>query len=162
MKISKDSVVSLEYRIHFGDGELVESTGPGEPIAFIQGKGQIVPGLERALEGLSAGDVCQVVLAPEDAYGNRDEAGVQEVPRSAFPRDLEPRAGMELSARNEHGDAIPYVIREVRPQTVVIDLNHPLAGKALHVDAKVLAVRPATPDELAHAHAHEPGSRHYV
>ena len=162
MKVGRDSVVSLEYRIHFGDGDLVEATAPGVPVAFIQGRGQILPGLERAIEGLAVGDVCQVVLAPEDAYGKRDEDGVQEVPRSVFPRDFVPQVGMERSARNEHGARTRYVIREVRPRTVVIDLNHPLAGKALHIDAKVLAVRPATPDELERGHAHEPGTRYRV
>lgn len=162
MKVGDGSVVSLEYRIHDGDGELVEATSPGEPVAFIQGRGQIIRGIERALQGLAAGDVCQVVLAPEDAYGKRDEEGVQEVPRSVFPRGFEPREGMEHSARDEHGARIRYVIREVRSQTVIVDLNHPLAGEALHVHARVLAVRPATPEELERGHAHEPGSRYRV
>jgi len=162
VKIGPDTVVSLEYRIHFGDGELVEGTAPGEPVAFLQGRGQILPGLERALVGRSAGDRLELVLAPRDAFGERDPAGVQEVPRTAFPAGFEPRAGMELTARNERGEPVRYTVREVRPEGVVVDLNHPLAGRELHVEARVVAVRPATPDEREHGHAHEPGTRYRV
>jgi FKBP-type peptidyl-prolyl cis-trans isomerase SlyD len=162
VKIIAGCVVTLEYRVHLGDGELAEGTAPGEPVALVQGRGQILPGLERALEGRSAGDVCRIVLPPRDAYGERDEEGLQEVACDRFPPGFEPRAGMELTARNERGEPVRYTVREVGPRTVVVDLNHPLAGETLHVEARVVAVRAARPDELEHGHAHEPGTRYRV
>ena len=157
MKIGKGSVVSLEYSIHLGDGKVVDASAPGETMAFIQGEGQIVPGLERALEGLGVGDQRQVVVVPADGYGDRDARGVQEVPRSAFPEDTRPEPGMELMAQGPEGDPVPFVVQEVGLETVVIDLNHPLAGKTLHFDVTVREVRAATAEELEHGHVHGEG-----
>jgi len=157
MKIGKGSVVSLEYSLHLGDGKVVDASAPGETMAFIQGEGQIVPGLERALEGLGVGDQRQVVVVPADGYGDRDARGVQEVPRNAFPEDTRPEPGMELMAQGPEGDPVPFVVREVGLETVVIDLNHPLAGKTLHFDVTVREVRAATAEELEHGHVHGEG-----
>ncbi len=157
MKVEKGSVVSVDYELHLGDGKVVDASEPGEPLAYIHGEGQIVPGLERALEGLSTGDARQVVVSPDDGYGAHDARGVQEVPRNAFPAGMDPQPGMELVAQGPQGESVPFVIREVKPETVVIDLNHPLAGKTLHFAVTVREVRAATPDELEHGHVHGAG-----
>jgi len=156
MKVGKGSVVSVDYELHLGDGKVVDASAPGTPMAYIHGEGQIVPGLERALEGLGAGDAKQVVVAPTDGYGEHDARGLQEVPRSAFPADMQPQVGQELVAQGPNGEAVPFVIREVKLESVVIDLNHPLAGKTLHFAVTVRDVRAATEEELQHGHVHGP------
>jgi FKBP-type peptidyl-prolyl cis-trans isomerase SlyD len=157
MKIEKGSVVSLEYSLHLGDGEVVDASAPGQSLAYIQGEGQIVPGLERALEGLSAGDQRKVVVEPGDGYGDPDARNVQEVPRSAFPSDMQPAIGMELVAQGPQGEPVPFVVKDVGLETITIDLNHPLAGKTLHFDVTVKEVRAATSEELEHGHVHGAG-----
>jgi FKBP-type peptidyl-prolyl cis-trans isomerase SlyD len=156
MKIENGNVVELDYSLHLGDGEVVDSSAPGEPLTYLHGEGQIVPGLESALEGLDVGAHKQVVVAPAEGYGDHDPEGVQEVPKGAFPPGFEPKAGMELTAEGPQGEPVPFVIRDVRPETLLIDLNHPLAGKTLHFDVTVRAVRAPTDEERAHGHAHGP------
>jgi FKBP-type peptidyl-prolyl cis-trans isomerase SlyD len=156
MKIASGSVVGIDYSLHLGDGEVIDASGPGEPMTYLHGEGQIVPGLESALEGLSAGDRKQVVVEPGQGYGDHDARGIQEVPRGAFPPGFEPKVGMELTAEGPTGEPVPFSVREVRPETVVIDLNHPLAGKTLHFDITVREVRAATAEEIAHGHSHGP------
>jgi FKBP-type peptidyl-prolyl cis-trans isomerase SlyD len=157
MKVGKGSVVAVDYELHLGDGKVVDASAADSPLSYIHGEGQIVPGLERALEGLSSGDSRQVVVPPEDGYGAHDARGLQEVPRNAFPSGVEPQAGMELMAQGPGGETVPFVIREVKPETVVIDLNHPLAGRTLHFAVKVRDVRAATAEELSHGHVHAAG-----
>jgi FKBP-type peptidyl-prolyl cis-trans isomerase SlyD len=156
MKIAKGSVVGLDYSLHLGDGQVVDQSEPGEPLTYLHGEGQIVPGLESALEGADVGESRKVVVAPADGYGEHDPRGVQEVPRKAFPPGFDPKAGMELTAEGADGEPVPFVIREVKLESVVIDLNHPLAGKTLHFDVTVRDVRAATAEELEHGHAHGP------
>jgi FKBP-type peptidyl-prolyl cis-trans isomerase SlyD len=156
MKVGKGNVVLVDYELHLGDGKVVDASEPGSPMSYIHGDGQIVPGLERALEGLAAGEAKEVVVTPEDGYGEHDARGVQEMPRSAFPPDVEPQVGMELMAEGPQGQTVPFVISEVKPESVVIDLNHPLAGRTLHFAVTVREVRAATAEELHHGHVHGP------
>jgi FKBP-type peptidyl-prolyl cis-trans isomerase SlyD len=160
MKVSKDSVVSLEYRLHLGDGEVIDESGPGQPLAYIHGKGQIVPGLEGQLEGMSAGESKKVVVSPAQGYGEHDSRGIQVVPRAMFPADAKLEPGMSITAQTADGDVIPITVRELKDDTVVVDLNHPLAGKTLHFDVTVREVRPANDEEKEHGHAHGPGGAH--
>src|SRR5512142_3446336 len=150
MKIEKGRVVDLDYSLHLGDGEVVDRSDPGEPLTYLHGEGEIVPGLENALEGMEKGQSKQVVVKPTDGYGDRDEERVQRVPRKAFPPGFVPEVGMELSAQGPGGEEIPFVVQKVEPETVTIDLNHPLAGKTLHFDITVREVREATSEELQH------------
>ncbi len=161
MKVVKGSIVSIDYALHFGDGKVVDASGPGEPLSYLHGEGQVVPGLEKALEGLSAGDERKVVIAPEDGYGAHDPRGVQEVPRSAFPGDEPPEIGSSMMAQGPNGESLPFIVRDVGPQMVTIDLNHPLAGKTLHFDVTVREVRAATAEELEHGHAHGEGGHEH-
>ncbi len=159
MKIAKDRIVSLDYRLHLGDGEVIDQSQPGQPLAYLHGRGQIIPGLEGELEGLGVGDAKKVVVPAAKGYGEHDARGIQEVPRAALPEGMELKAGMALTAQTPQGE-IPFVVKEVKKDSVVIDLNHPLAGKTLHFDVTVREVRGATSEELEHGHAHGPGGEH--
>jgi FKBP-type peptidyl-prolyl cis-trans isomerase SlyD len=161
MKIASGHVVAIDYRLHLGDGKVVDASEPGDPLSYLHGTGQIVPGLEKALEGLVVGDARQVVVSPEDGYGPSDPEAVQEVPRTAFPAELKPEIGMELVAQGPAGEPVPFVVKDVKLETVVVDMNHPLAGKTLHFDVTVKDIRAATADELEHGHAHGPDGHHH-
>ncbi len=160
MRIEKGRVVDIDYSLHLGDGEIVDRSEPGEPLTYLHGEGEIVPGLESALEGLEAGQQKQVVVPPDDGYGPRDPERVQKVPRKAFPAGFVPEVGMELSAQGPEGEEIPFVVQQVEPEIVTIDLNHPLAGKTLHFDITIREVRQASAEELEHGHAHGPEGHH--
>jgi FKBP-type peptidyl-prolyl cis-trans isomerase SlyD len=155
MKIAKGNVVGIDYSLHLGDGQVVDASDPGEPLTYLHGEGQIVPGLESALDGLDVGESKKVVVQPAEGYGELDPEGIQEVPRGAFPPGFEPQVGMELTAEGPDGDPVPFTIRAVKPDALTIDLNHPLAGKTLHFDVTVREVRPATDEEKEHGHAHD-------
>jgi len=157
MKITNGTVVSIDYKLHLGDGVVVDASDAGDPLVYMQGEGQIVPGLERALEGLAVGDARQVVVPPADGYGEPLPHGVQEVERKAFPADVELKPGLELGAVGPDGEVVHFVVREVKGDSVVIDMNHPLAGKTLHFDITVREIREATAEEKEHGHAHGPG-----
>jgi FKBP-type peptidyl-prolyl cis-trans isomerase SlyD len=161
MKIAKGCVVDLDYSLHLGDGELVDRSEPGEPLSYLHGEGQIVPGLESALEGLIVGDQRKVVVDPAGGYGEHDPRGVQKVPKEAFPPGFDPKPGMELTASGPNGDEVPFVVQKIEADHVVIDLNHPLAGKTLHFDVTVREVREASAEELEHGHPHGPDGHHH-
>jgi FKBP-type peptidyl-prolyl cis-trans isomerase SlyD len=160
MNIAKDSVVSLDYRLHLGDGEIIEHSEPGDPLVYLHGYEEIVPGLEKVLEGKTVGFTDKVKVSPEEGYGEIDPDGVEEVPRSDFPADLELEVGGVVTATDEEDEEVEFLIKEIKGDKVVVDFNHPLAGKTLHFEVKVLEVRPATAEELEHGHAHAPGHEH--
>jgi len=160
MKIANDTVASLDYRLHLGDGKVVDESEPGDPLVYLHGHDEIVPGLERALEGKAAGDTLQVVVKPEDGYGDYDPDSVEEVPRTDLPADLELVAGETITGTDPDGDEMDFLIKEVKQDTVVLDFNDPMAGKTLHFDVTVREVRAATAEELEHGHAHAPGHEH--
>jgi len=156
MKVGKGSVVSIDYRLHLGDGDVIDASHPDQPLTYLHGERQIVPGLELALEGLGAGEAKQVVVSPDDGYGPADPSAMHEVPRTAFPQGLELQEGAEMMAQGEHGEPVPFVVRRVGLETVLVDLNHPLASKTLHFDVMVREVREPTAEELDHGHVHGP------
>jgi FKBP-type peptidyl-prolyl cis-trans isomerase SlyD len=160
MRIANGTVVEIDYTLHLGDGEIVDRS-EGEPLAYIHGEGQIVPGLEQALAGLDVGEKRQVVVEPGEGYGEHDPRGVQEVSRQAFPDDFVPQPGMQLVAQAPSGEPVQFVVKEVRTETVLVDFNHPLAGQTLHFDVTVRQVRVATEEEIAHGHAHGPGGHEH-
>ena len=160
MEITKDAVVTIDYRLHLGDGKYIEESEQEDPLVYLHGYEEIVPGLEKALEGKKAGDSVKAQVSPEDGYGEYDSDAVEEVPREEFPADLELEAGGIVTATDEEGDEVEFLVKEVRPKTVVVDFNHPLAGKTLHFEVTVREVRKATAEELEHGHAHSPGHEH--
>ena len=151
--IEAGKVVTLAYVLRDEDGEQIDSSEDDGPMAYLHGAENMVPGLEKALEGKRVGDHLRVVVPPEDAYGERDEEGVQVFPRSAFPEELE--VGMQLVMEDEDGDPIPLWVAEVEGDEVTVDFNHPLAGATLDFDVEVLSVRVATEAEREHGHPHE-------
>jgi FKBP-type peptidyl-prolyl cis-trans isomerase SlyD len=160
MEIAKDKVVSIEYRLHLGDGKIIDESEPGDPLVYLHGYEEIVPGLEKALEGKKVGESLKVQVPPEEGYGEYDPEGVQEVPREEFPADMELEEGGIVTATDEEGDEVEFLVKEVRPKTVVVDFNDPLAGKTLHFEVTVREVREATAEELEHGHAHGPDHEH--
>lgn len=154
MNITQDKVVELDYTLTV-NGEVIDQSEPGEPLVYLQGHSNIIPGLERALEGKAVGDELQVTVQPEDGYGERDEENVEELSREDFEDDIE--VGATYYAQDEAGSVIPFTVMEVSGDTVKVDFNPPLAGMVLNFDVKVLNVRDATPEELEHGHAHSDG-----
>ena len=148
MKISKDRVVCMDYTIRLGNGRVVESSVGQEPLTYLHGRRQIVPGVERAIEGLDAGALLEVVVPPAEAYGDRDPSGVFVVPRAAFPAGEEIGPGMMFSASRPDGKSITFRVVEANDELVLVDTNHPLAGETLHISIHVHSVRSATTDEL--------------
>ena len=141
-------VVTIRYRLSLEDETIVEDTFEEEPVVYIHGKGQLVPGLERGLVGLKAGNECQISVAPRDGYGLRDAAAPKSVPRDEFPAGEKLTVGMSLQARGPDG-VLPVWIQSVDEGTITITSNHPLAGHNLTYDVKVLGVREATPADHA-------------
>ncbi|HXN55779.1 MAG TPA: peptidylprolyl isomerase [Myxococcales bacterium] len=146
-RVREGRVISLEYRVRLSTGELVESTGK-VPIDYLHGGGQILPALERALEGLREGERTSFSIAPEDAYGTHDEGNVVSLARSMFPVEAALKPGLQLLARASSGQTYPITIRELHGDTVTVDLNHPLAGERLFFEVAVTSVRLAADEEL--------------
>ncbi|MCL4262104.1 MAG: peptidylprolyl isomerase [Anaerolineae bacterium] len=154
LTVTDGIVVSLDYTLRLDDGEIIDASEQ-EPLEFLQGYNQIIPGLERALNGMKVGESKEVIVAATDAYGEEDEDAYQLVERNIFPLDMELEEGMQLRMRDaQSGEAVDVVIAEVNESNVLLDFNHPLAGEELHFQVKVVDLRPATPEELAHGHAH--------
>ena len=160
MQIADDMAVLIHYKVANADGEVLDTSEGDEPLAYIQGQGDIVPGLEQALLGKTVGDRVQVTVSPELGYGEREEAKVQTVPRDAFESDAQIEPGMRFQAESDDGDVV-VTVTQVTVDEVTIDANHPLAGQTLSFDVEVVSVRPCTDEELAHGHIHGPGGHHH-
>ena len=161
MTITQNKVVTIHYKlVDAANGDLIESSKNGQPMAYLHGAHNLIPGLEKALEGKNVGDEFYVTIAPEDAYGERSENGVHQVPLETL-KDLEKiEVGVVLTAETESGPA-NLQISEVGETEVTVDANHPLAGKTLIFSVSVEAVRDATDEEVEHGHAHGPEGHHH-
>jgi FKBP-type peptidyl-prolyl cis-trans isomerase SlyD len=153
-KVKDGLVVGLDYTLRLDDGEVIDSSGDNEPLEFLQGGGQIIPGLEQALYGMTVGDEKNVVVQPDDGYGEEDPNAYQTVPRDTFPADLDLTPGRGLQLRDQQGQVFVAYVSELKPDGVVLDFNHPLAGETLHFDVKIASLRQATNEELEHGHSH--------
>jgi FKBP-type peptidyl-prolyl cis-trans isomerase SlyD len=150
-------VVSIDYVIRLMDGREVESSADGSPLTYLHGRSQIVPGVERAIEGAESGEVVEVMVPPGEAFGDRDPKGVFLVPRGSFPPEEEVEQGMTFVATRPDGKTVIFRVVEAYGGTVLVDTNHPLAGEALYVRVAVRGVREATADEKrAGRVTHEP------
>ncbi len=159
MQISKHKVVTMDYVLRDDQGSLIDSSEGKEPLAYIQGAGSIIPGLENALEGKTNGDSLAVRIAPEEAYGERDETLLQVVPRNMFDvPDVD--VGMQFQTQSEAGPQIVTVVA-MTDDEITVDANHPLAGVTLNFEVNVVDVRDASDDELSHGHVHGPGGHHH-
>ncbi|MBL8859644.1 MAG: peptidylprolyl isomerase [Planctomycetes bacterium] len=159
--ISKGKIVSIHYTLRGDDGVVIDSSEGGTPLDYLHGAGNIVPGLEKGLDGHAVGEKLEVKVAPADGYGVHDPRGVQRVPRQAFPEDVDLEPGMQFGAEDPQGDSTTVWIVKVEDEQVVIDMNHPLAGKTLHFAISIAAVRDATKEEVAHGHPHGPHGHHH-
>ena len=159
MSITRDQVVSIHYTLKDDAGDIIDSSPGGEPLAYLHGHGNLVPGLERELTGKHAGDKLQVTVSPADGYGEYDQALVQRVPRRALKGLANLKVGMRLQAQTGHG-ARAVTVTQIAGDLVTLDGNHPLAGKSLHFQVEVAEVRAATEAELSHGHVHGPGGHH--
>jgi FKBP-type peptidyl-prolyl cis-trans isomerase SlyD len=160
MKIAHEKVVSIHYTLTNKEGTVLDSSSGSDPLAYLHGFGNIIPGLENALEGKQKGEKLAVTVEPEQGYGARDEQLVQAVPRSAFKGVEELAPGMQFQAQGPQGARL-VVVTQVAQDVVTVDANHPLAGQTLHFDVEVSEVRDATAEELEHGHVHGPhGHQH--
>jgi FKBP-type peptidyl-prolyl cis-trans isomerase SlyD len=159
MKIGQDSAVAFDYVLRNDAGEVLDESGD-EPLYYLHGHGNIVPGLERALLGKAAGDTVLAVIAPEDGYGPASTARPVRVTRDRLPPDADIEPGMPFEAVAPDGNAVVLWVVDLDDDAVYLSPDHPLAGVTLHFDVTVREVRAATPDELAHGHVHGPGGAH--
>lgn len=160
MNIAPATVAAFDYVLTDDDGDVIDQSAPGQPLSYLHGAGNIVPGLERELLGLVAGDQKNVVVAPADGYGEATGRGIK-VPRGEFPAEVEPQVGMALGAQGPDGKTIPLFVAHVSDTEVALSFDHPLAGVTLHFAVTVQSVRAATSEELAHGHPHGPGGHHH-
>ena len=160
MQIGKDKVVAIDYTLTGADGQVIDSSHGQEPLSYLHGAGNIVPGLERALEGKSAGDHVDATVEPDQGYGQKNPTLVQAVPRAQFPGVKDISVGQQFQAQTNHGPRVVTVVG-VSPDAVTVDANHPLAGETLHFAVTVVDVRDATRQELDHGHAHGPGGHEH-
>jgi len=161
MTIAENKVVSIHYKVaDAANAEVIDSSEGGDPMTYLHGAQNIIPGLEQALEGKAEGDAVEVTIAPADAYGEYSEDRVQQVPKEAFAEMEKVEPGMMVTAQTEGGQ-VNLVVTEVDESTVTVDANHPLAGKSLTFDVTVEEVRDASEEEIAHGHVHGPGGHNH-
>ena len=140
--------VSIDYKLSLDSGEVADQSPPGEPMGFIFGMSQVIPGLESGLRGMKPGESAQITVAPENGYGLPNPDLYRDIPRENFPSDLKIETGMGFEARGPHGP-VTFRVRSVSDDVVGADFNHPLAGARLHFDVKVVEVRQPVAEELA-------------
>jgi FKBP-type peptidyl-prolyl cis-trans isomerase SlyD len=157
-KVTDGQVVSMEYTLRVDD-KVVDSSVDGDPLEYLHGMGNIIPGLEREMEGMAIGESKNVTVAASDGYGEVDEEAFMEAPRSDFPKDMSINPGVEMEMSGPEGQPMYARIESVDGETVLLNMNHPLAGKELHFDIKVVGLREATDEEMDHGHAH--GAHHH-
>jgi len=153
MNIADKMYVAIDYTLTLDSGQEIDKSPEGQPLGFITGTGQIIPGLEKALMGRVMGDSTKVVVEPEDAYGPVKDDLFQEIPSTQFPSDVDVKPGMAFEAQGPQGPFMITVTTVNDNDTVTVDLNHPMAGKQLHFDVNVVEVREPSAEELAQAAA---------
>jgi len=160
MQIAQNSVVAFHYTLTNDAGEVLDSSEGREPLTYLHGAGNIIPGLEKQLEGRTAGDKLQAQVAPEEGYGEIQPQLVQEVPRDAFQGVESVEPGMQFQAQTQ-GGPLMVTVTQIEGDTVTVDGNHPLAGQSLNFDVEIAEVREASEEEAEHGHVHgEDGHEH--
>ena len=160
MKAAPGMVVSMHYTLTDDSGDVLDSSRGGEPFSYLHGHNNIIPGLERALEGTEAGFKSKVTVAPTEGYGEKNPEAIFEAPREHFPPDMKLEIGARVYADGPNGPITLTVIK-LTESGAVLDANHPLAGKTLHFDVEITTVRTATAEELAHGHVHGEGGHNH-
>ena len=160
MEITADRVVTIHYTLKDDGGAVLDSSAGGEPLAYIQGHGNLVVGLEKALEGKQDGNSVSVIVSPAEGYGIRDESLIQRVPKRALQGSGTIKKGMQFQARTDDGMRL-FTVTAIIGDMITLDGNHPLADQNLHFDVNIVGVREATAEELEHGHVHGPGGHHH-
>ncbi len=160
MEVTADRVVTIHYTLKSDEGAVIDSSAGGEPLAYIQGHGNLVAGLEKALEGKQDGAALTVVIAPQDGYGVQDAALIQRVPKRSLQGSGEIKKGMQFQARTDDGMRL-FTVTAVVGDMITFDGNHPLADQTLHFDVQIVGVRDATTEEFEHGHVHGAGGHHH-
>lgn len=160
MQVGNNAVVMIHYTLTGDNGEAIDSSAGGDPLAYLHGRGNLIRGLESELAGKVAGDALKVRVAPKDAYGEVDADLMQVVARSAFSGIESIEVGMRFQTPTARGPRVA-VVTEVHADNIHLDANHPLAGKHLNFAVEIVEVRAATMDELSHGHVHGPGGHHH-
>ncbi|WP_456386335.1 FKBP-type peptidyl-prolyl cis-trans isomerase [Desulfolithobacter sp.] len=140
MNISEGKQVSIEYTVTLDTSETIDTNVGQEPLTYTQGAGEIIPGLEKAVEGMTAGESMTTTIDPEDAYGPTNPEALVEVPRDHLPPEAW-EVGAQLRAEGPDGQTVEGVVAELRDETAIVDFNHPLAGKTLHFEVKIIDVQ---------------------
>jgi FKBP-type peptidyl-prolyl cis-trans isomerase SlyD len=161
MQVAKDKVVSIDYTLTNTQGKVLDSSQGRAPLAYLHGYSNIIPGLERELQGKAVGDSLKVSVRPEDGYGNPDPQMVQTVPKSAFKGVDNIQAGMQFQAQGPGGQTRVVTVTKVDADNVTVDANHPLAGQTLNFDVTVKEIRDASDEEKSHGHVHGPGGHEH-
>ncbi len=159
--VTAGKVVTIHYHLTLDDGQVVDSSRDGEPLAYLHGAQNIVPGLESAIDGKAKGESLAVKVAPEEGYGPRNDGAVQDVPRNVFPPDAQLQVGISFQAQDEEGHPLMGTIKKVEGDTITVDFNHPLAGQNLNFEVSIEEIRDATQEEQNHGHVHGPGGHHH-
>ncbi len=162
MTISDKKVVLIHYTLKDKTGEVLDSSEGQDPLAYIQGIGNLVVGLEEELAGKAVGDKLTTTVAPEKGYGERSDQNIHKVPLSGFEADGDEKLEVGMQVRVETNEGISIAdVAAIEGEEVTLDLNHPLAGETLHFDVEIMDIREATKEELDHGHAHGPGGHHH-
>ena len=141
-------VISLEYTLKSPEGKVIETSKGREPLKYIHGQKMMIPGLEKALTGMKVGGEKNVTVKPEDGYGKINPNAVQEIPKEKIPENAL-KVGAVLAARSPEGNVVPMTVKQIKDNTVVMDMNHPMAGKTLVFDVKVVDIQPMPPQPSA-------------
>ncbi len=157
MQVIKDAVASIHYTLKNDEGTVLDTSEGREPLPYLHGAGNIVPGLEAALEGKTVGEELQVRIEAAEAYGEKNDAMIQTIPREHMPEGVELQVGMQLQAQTPDGQAQVVTIIALTNTDVTLDGNHPLAGVALNFAVEIVEIRKATEEELSHGHVHGAG-----
>ena len=161
MKVGKDKVVLMHYTLKNDAGDVIDSSDGADPLPFLQGHGNIIPGLESALEGSKVGDKLDVSIKPEEGYGERMKDAIQEIPSSALQGVDEVKVGMQLQSQDKDGNAFLVTVTKIEDDKITVDGNHPLAGQTLHFSVSIESIRKAEAEELSHGHVHADGQHHH-
>lgn len=155
MNITKNKVAAIHYTLRDDQGTILDSSQGRDPLYYLHGAQNLIPGMEEGLEGRTIGDHFQIDVSPEKGYGKRDPQLVEAVPRRAFGGQ-----NIEVGMQFQTNDGQVVTVTGVDPENITVDANHPLADQNLHFDVEVIEVRDASPEELAHGHVHGPGGHH--
>jgi FKBP-type peptidyl-prolyl cis-trans isomerase SlyD len=155
------NVISFHYTLKDKQGKTIESSKGGDPIYYMEGSGQIIPGLEKALTGMKGGDKKTVSLEAADAYGKHDKSLIVKVPRNQLPDNDKIEVGAHFRSESPDGQSKVFFVTGFTDTHVDLDGNHPWADQDLTFDVEIVEIRKATEEEMTHGHAHGPGGHHH-